>query len=106
MGVAGLGRARIRCRPSPFPLLRSRPRPPDEIDSEIPLRPLGVSEILDAAVTYVRRNPRATLGMSAVLTAVIQVIITLAQYFALGTQAAQRPHAGRRRTHSAAWARS
>ncbi len=59
---------------------------PDEIDREIPLRPLGVSEILDAAVSYVRRNPRATLGMSAVLTTISQVIITLGQYFVLGTR--------------------
>ena len=56
----------------------------DELGSEIPLRPLGVSEILDGAVTYVRRNPRATLGMSAVLTTIIQVLVTLAQYVTLG----------------------
>jgi hypothetical protein len=67
--------------PAPDPSVAS-----DEIDSEIPLRPLGVSEILDAAITYVRRNPRATLGMSAVLTAVIQVLITLTQYFVIGTR--------------------
>jgi MFS family permease len=54
---------------------------------EIPLRPLGVSEILDGAVTYIRRNPRATLGMSAILTSVIQVIVTVAQYFIIGGEA-------------------
>ncbi len=69
------------------PAVTPAPEPPevtDELGSEIPLRPLGVSEILDGAVTYVRRNARATLGMSAVLTTVIQVGITLAQYVAIG----------------------
>jgi hypothetical protein len=65
------------------------PSPADdaELETEIPLRPLGVSEILDGAVTFVRRNPRATLGMSAVLTSVVQIIVTLAQYFLIGSQA-------------------
>jgi hypothetical protein len=54
---------------------------------EIPLRPLGVSEILDGAVTYIRRNPRATLGMSAILTSVIELIVTVAEYFIIGGQA-------------------
>ncbi|MGH3376064.1 MAG: hypothetical protein ACRDP6_15110 [Actinoallomurus sp.] len=63
--------------------------PPDdvELEAEIPLRPLGVSEILDGAVTYIRRNPRATLGLSAVLTCAVEIIITLAQYFFIGSQA-------------------
>jgi hypothetical protein len=67
----------------------AEPSPADEIEleTEIPLRPLGVSEILDGAVTYIRRNPRATLGMSAVLTSVVEVIVTLAQYFLIGSQA-------------------
>jgi hypothetical protein len=72
-----------------------RPAPPapepvddePELETEIPLRPLGVSEILDGAVTYIRRNPRATLGMSAVMTTVIEVVVTLAQYFLIGSQA-------------------
>jgi hypothetical protein len=58
-----------------------------ELEAEIPLRPLGVSEILDGAVTYIRRNPRATLGMSAILTCVVEVIVTIAQYFFIGAQA-------------------
>ena len=58
-----------------------------ELEAEIPLRPLGVSEILDGAVTYIRRNPRATLGMSAILTCVVEVIVTVAQYFFIGSQA-------------------
>lgn len=35
----------------------------------VPLRPLSVGEILDGAITYIRRNPSATLGTAAVLTA-------------------------------------
>jgi hypothetical protein len=65
------------------------PAPADdgELEMEIPLRPLGVSEILDGAVTYIRRNPRATLGMSAILTSVIEIIVTVAEYFIIGGQA-------------------
>jgi hypothetical protein len=36
----------------------------------VPLRPLSVGEILDGAITYIRRNPSATLGTAAVLTAI------------------------------------
>jgi hypothetical protein len=66
---------------------RPEPEPDDELEAEIPLRPLGVSEILDGAVTYIRRNPRATLGLSAILTCAVEVIVTLAQYFLIGSQA-------------------
>jgi hypothetical protein len=61
--------------------------PETELEAEIPLRPLGVSEILDGAVTFIRRNPRATLGMSAGLTCVVEVIVTVAQYAFIGAQA-------------------
>jgi hypothetical protein len=40
----------------------------------VPLRPLSVGEILDGAITYIRRNPLATLGTAAVLTALSGVI--------------------------------
>jgi hypothetical protein len=42
----------------------------------IPLRPLGVGEILDGAFTSIRRNPRATLGIAVVLLTVSGVITT------------------------------
>jgi hypothetical protein len=41
----------------------------------IPLRPLGVGDILDGAVAYLRANPRVTLGLSAVVALVGQVLI-------------------------------
>jgi hypothetical protein len=41
----------------------------------VPLRPLGVGEILDGSFQVIRRNPRATLGLSVII-AVIQASIT------------------------------
>jgi hypothetical protein len=40
----------------------------------IPLRPLGVGEILDGAVTTIRRNPGPMLGLSAVVAIIVQLI--------------------------------
>jgi hypothetical protein len=42
----------------------------------IPLRPLSVGEILDGAFTSIRRNPKATLGIAAVLLTFSAVITT------------------------------
>jgi hypothetical protein len=45
----------------------------------IPLRPLGVGEILDGAFASIRRNPRAILGLAAVvmtISAVLSAVIT------------------------------
>jgi Membrane domain of glycerophosphoryl diester phosphodiesterase len=42
----------------------------------IPLRPLGVGEILDGAFTSIRRNPRATLGIAAILLTFSAVVTT------------------------------
>lgn len=53
------------------------PRPPQAPKpGVIPLRPLGVGEILDGAFTSIRRNPRATLGIAAVLLTASAVITT------------------------------
>ncbi|MDX6432749.1 MAG: hypothetical protein QOE54_5115, partial [Streptosporangiaceae bacterium] len=57
------------------------------LGGDIPLRPLGVSETLDAAITSVRRNPRAVLGLALVLTSAVQVILTLGAYFLVGRSA-------------------
>jgi hypothetical protein len=72
---------------APPPVAPPEPEPEAEPETEIPLRPLGVSEILDGAITYIRRNPRATLGMSAVMTTVVEVVVTLAQYLLIGARA-------------------
>ncbi|MEZ5117141.1 MAG: hypothetical protein R2737_12825 [Candidatus Nanopelagicales bacterium] len=45
----------------------------------IPLRPLGLGELLDGAVSYIRQNPRPVLGWAAVLS----VISALVQFFVL-----------------------
>ena len=45
----------------------------------IPLRPLGVGEILDGAFASIRRNPKAILGLAAVvmtISAVVSAVIT------------------------------
>jgi hypothetical protein len=40
----------------------------------IPLRPLGIGELLDGTFSTIRRNPRATVGLAAVLVTLQQVI--------------------------------
>ena len=40
----------------------------------IPLRPLGVGELLDGTFSTIRRNPRATVGLAALLVTLQQVI--------------------------------
>jgi hypothetical protein len=50
----------------------------------IPLRPLTVGEILDGAFSTLRRHPKATLGLSAVV-ACIQQALTLGVRAGLGT---------------------
>jgi hypothetical protein len=40
----------------------------------IPLRPLGLSEILDGAISFIRSHPVATIGLSAAVAAVVQLV--------------------------------
>src|ERR1017187_2353063 len=42
----------------------------------IPLRPIAVGEILDGAFSSIRQNPKATLGLSAILLTITGVIST------------------------------
>lgn len=49
-------------------------RPPVVKPGIIPLRPLGLGEILDGAITYIRANPVATLALAAVVTTVEQLV--------------------------------
>ncbi len=48
---------------------QGRPKP-----GIVPLRPLSVSEILDGAISYIRSNPVATLGLSAVVITITQLV--------------------------------
>jgi hypothetical protein len=58
-------------RHDPWPSQPQAPKP-----GVIPLRPLGVGELLDGAFTSIRRNPRPTLGIAAVLLTASAVITT------------------------------
>jgi len=49
----------------------------------VPLRPLGLGEILDGAISYIRRDPKTVLGISAV----ISLVIALFQFVALAATA-------------------
>ena len=52
----------------------------------VPLRPLGLGEILDGAVAYIRGNPRAVLGVSVVLAvaaAVLELVTNLLTWGAI-----------------------
>jgi hypothetical protein len=40
----------------------------------VPLRPLGVGELLDGAVKIIRRYPKPTLALSAVLTTIVTIV--------------------------------
>jgi hypothetical protein len=42
----------------------------------IPLRPIAVGEILDGAFTSIRRNPKATLGIAAIVLTISGIITT------------------------------
>ncbi|MGH8825289.1 MAG: hypothetical protein ACRDVN_12530 [Jiangellaceae bacterium] len=48
--------------------------PPTVKPGVIPLRPLGVGEILDGAVTTIRRNPGPMLGLSAIVAVLTQLL--------------------------------
>lgn len=48
--------------------------PPAPKPGVIPLRPIGLSEILDGAFTAIRRNPRATLGVGAIIMTIYGIV--------------------------------
>lgn len=56
----------------PAPMYRAPPKP-----GVIPLRPLGLGEILDGAFQACRRNPLATFGTAILLQAVVAVVVVL-----------------------------
>jgi hypothetical protein len=58
--------------------------PPPPRPGIIPLRPLGVGELLDGSFTAIRRYPRATLGLAACVMLVITVVQVLVQWYLLG----------------------
>jgi hypothetical protein len=48
--------------------------PPALKPGVIPLRPLTLTDILNAAVAYIRANPKATLGLTTVVVVIAQII--------------------------------
>ncbi|MET7488451.1 hypothetical protein [Streptomyces sp. NPDC005538] len=71
--------------------------PPAAKPGVIPLRPLGVGEILDGAVSTMRTYWRTVLGVSLTVAVVMQTIVVLVQGFAFNdlasTQALDDPNA-------------
>ncbi|QKW27849.1 glycerophosphoryl diester phosphodiesterase membrane domain-containing protein [Streptomyces seoulensis] len=63
--------------------------PPAAKPGVIPLRPLGVGEILDGAVTTMRTHWRAVLGISLAVAVVTQIVLILVQRLILGTTSTQ-----------------
>lgn len=57
---------------SPAPLYQAPPKP-----GVIPLRPLGLGEILDGAFQACRKNPLATFGIAILLQAVVALVTVL-----------------------------
>lgn len=49
----------------------------------VPLRPLGLGELLDGSVQTMRQNPRVMLGFSAAVMAVVGVVSTVLQVIGL-----------------------
>ena len=49
----------------------------------VPLRPLGVGELLDGALSLIRSNPRTVLGLAAVISAVSALIQTAGLWISL-----------------------
>jgi hypothetical protein len=66
----------------------------------IPLRPLTLSEIFNGSVSYVRTNPKATLGLTAMVVVVMQIISLaatvgpLATYRSISTDQPDGPNLG------------
>lgn len=60
----------------------------------IPLRPLGMGDIFNAAVSYIRANPKATLGLTTVVVVVAQVVALLLQIGPLTTSGLLSPGLG------------
>lgn len=56
---------------------------PDVKPGVIPLRPLGVGEILDGAISTIRQHPRVMLGISAIVGAISALLNSFASWLTL-----------------------
>ena len=55
--------------------------PPPPRPGIIPLRPLGVGELLDGAFTVIRRYPRPTLGLAACVMLAVTVVQVITEWY-------------------------
>ncbi|WP_169982831.1 glycerophosphoryl diester phosphodiesterase membrane domain-containing protein [Microbispora sp. H10836] len=61
-------------------------RPPDAPrPGIIPLRPLALGDILDGTIKLIRSNPKATLGLSAIVAAITAIPTAVGQAFSFGS---------------------
>lgn len=60
----------------------------------IPLRPLGLSDIFNASVSYIRTNPKATLGLTTIVVVVAQIVALLLQIGPLAATGVLSPASG------------
>ena len=70
------------------------PPPPAPKPGIVPLRPLGVGELLDGALSLIRSNPRTVLGLAAAISAVSALLQTIGLWFSLQFIDAAQPVAG------------
>ena len=70
------------------------PPPPAPKPGIVPLRPLGVGELLDGALSLIRSNPRTVLGLAAAISAVSALLQTVGLWFSLQFLDAAQPVAG------------
>jgi hypothetical protein len=65
--------------------------PPAPKPGVIPLRPLGLTDIFNASVSYIRSNPRTTLGLTTVVVVLAQILALLIQVGPLAATGALAP---------------
>lgn len=59
-------------------------RPPAPKPGIVALRPLALGDLIDGAFTGIRRNPAATLGLAAIITAIGAIVQAIVSYYILG----------------------
>jgi hypothetical protein len=62
-------------------------QPPAMRPGIIPLRPLGLGDILDGAIKLIRSNPKAVLGLSAIAAVLGAIPVAIGQAIVLGSAA-------------------
>ncbi|MER5623752.1 hypothetical protein ABT061_22215 [Streptosporangium sp. NPDC002544] len=65
-----------------------RQEPPAMRPGIIPLRPLGLGDILDGAIKLIRSNPKSVLGLSAIAAALSAIPLAIGEALLLGSTAA------------------